>query len=110
MWTPRPRDRISRGSDFRLDRIRHFVYIDDFGMLGLERHKQEMTIRLARSKTTTHDLWVLGKRYQPHVVETLNQRGVVVVIHQKSRRSRLSFVLGRNKSGLKRDLGRQHIK
>ena len=35
-------DRITRSSDYRLDRVRHFTYIDDFGALGLERHRSEM--------------------------------------------------------------------
>ena len=35
-------DRITRSSDYRLDRIRHFAYIDDFGALGLRRHRTEM--------------------------------------------------------------------
>ncbi len=38
----RPADRITRSSDYRVDRVRHFIYIDDFGGVCLARHKDRM--------------------------------------------------------------------
>lgn len=37
-----PADRITRTSDYRVDRVRHFIYIDDFGGVCLARHKDRM--------------------------------------------------------------------
>ena len=38
----RPEDRITSRSDYRVDRPRHFVYIDDFGLAGLTRHRARL--------------------------------------------------------------------
>ena len=61
----RQEDRITRTSDYRIDRVRHNIYIDDFGALGLSCHLDELT-RLQ----IEYEAVMGGKRLPPKASKT----------------------------------------